>query len=514
MLIVSGVGMSWAGEPVTRSDRSFRNDRAQGSAVYGLAVWSDGRIWAGGDFTRLGGGSVTNLALLEADGSLVPGFVSALEPSFIINSVITEPDGGCLVAGDGPNNVPQPNAGRGEKVFFRVRPDRRIDPGFPGWTNSSATVAFRVVRLADGGSLLTSLILSETESSGGLVRRFSTAGEWDSSFASNLVLVGVAQDVSDSGGTLPDGGFPLIPPRVMDVLSLPDGDFLVGGFFGGVIDWVSHGLVKISSTGEVRRDWSSPLTNFSSVFRLIRQQDGSVLAGGRMMIGDSTNAVHFIRLRPDLSLDEEFRQPRIGSQTLYFDGVFSYDATSVLEISLLPDGRIIVGRVFDTVDGYWRRGICVFLADGTVDPSVETGRGAGILSNPIGLVTRLVPHGSGRVLASGTLRGFDFDERPLLMDLILGTDGPLARLSVLTGSSSPEIPASPLLWAFLPKGTTGYVQESTNLVDWRTVHEGRSPEIQLSLTNAVDNVSAVYTRIPNIQRAHPNVFYRLMTQPE
>ena len=233
-----------------------------------------------------------------------------------------------------------------------------------------------------------------------------------------------------------------------------------------------------------------------------------------MELGDSTNHVHLIRLRPDLSLDEEFHQPRMGMPPFYYDINHSYDPTAVLEISLLPDGRIVAGGVFNTVDGSWRRGICVFLANGNVDPRVETGRGAEFTSNPVGLVTKLVPHGSGRVLASGTLRGFDFDERPLLLDLILGTDGPLARLSLLRSSARPETPASPRLWAFLPKGTRGYVQESTNLLDWRTIHEGPSPELQLSLTNAVDMVSLVWTGISNLHRPHPNVFYRLMTEPE
>ena len=512
-LIVTAVGLD-AGEPVTRSDRSFRNERAEGNAAYALALRPDGRIWVGGDFTRLGGASVTNLALLEADGSLVLGFVSAVETNFVINSVIVEPDGGCLVAGSGPNNVPQPNGGRGEKTFFRVGPDGKIDPGFPGWTNSAGTAAFRVVRLADGRTLLTSVIASGSEfpdGSGGLVNRFSAVGEWDPTFASNLVLAAEFFDFFGTGETNP------APTRVLDVLPLPDGNFLVGGIFSGTTNWLSRGLLKLSPAGEVLRDWSSPLVELfggTSIYRLRRLEDGSILVGGAMSLENSSNRVLLLRLKPDLSVDENFHVVRF-EETPFWDNYRNVHWPSAYDVSSLPDGRIVLGGLFFKADGYWRRGLCVLLADGTVDPGVETGWGVGIDNsyNRLTPITGILPWKSGRVLAAGTHRGFDFDERPLLMDLILGTDGPLSRVTLYSSPSE----ASPQVWAFFPPSQVGHVQESTNLVDWRTIHTADASPIYLAVTNATDLPDPFPWSsggIPQVARPGTNVFYRLMTEPE
>jgi len=49
------------------------NPDANGN-VYGLAVQADGRILVGGSFTSVGGMERTNLARLNADGTLDTGF--------------------------------------------------------------------------------------------------------------------------------------------------------------------------------------------------------------------------------------------------------------------------------------------------------------------------------------------------------------------------------------------------------------------------------------------------------
>lgn len=387
MLIVSGVGMSWAGEPVTRSDRSFRNDRAQGAAVYGLAVRSDGRIWAGGDFTRLGGGSATNLALLETDGSLAPGFVSGLEAAFEINSVLTEPDGGCLVTGSS-SSPHAPPSDRGKRTFFRIGPDGRVDHGFPGWTNEWNVAGFRLVRLPDGGSLLAEAFLEWPVAFGGLLKRFSAAGEWDPTFAANLALTadnrfGPGEEVNQAPH-----------PRALDVLPLPDGDFLVGGSFSGVTNWPSRGLIKLSPTGEVRRDWASPLalsSQGSILFRLLDLEDGSILVAGSMALPGWTNRVHVMRLKPDLSIDEGFHLVRI-EQTPLVDNNGIVQHPTIHAMTTLADGRIVLGGLFFQVDGYLRRGLCVLRPDGTVDPAVETGWGVGIdYYNVLAPITSLLP---------------------------------------------------------------------------------------------------------------------------
>jgi hypothetical protein len=180
------VAIGVAGESVTRVDPSFRNDAAVGQAVLGIARRHDDRIWAGGMFSRLGGGPVTNLALLEGDGSLRPGFVSAIDPGFQINHLVTEPDGGCLVAGEPVASGTTVFSGRS---FFRVDPAGKVDEQFPGWNQSSNT-AVHLSRIAGDQVLLTTAARAayspEPIASRELIMKFSAKGIRDEDFAKEL----------------------------------------------------------------------------------------------------------------------------------------------------------------------------------------------------------------------------------------------------------------------------------------------------------------------------------------
>ncbi len=78
------------------TDGSF--NAANNGTVRAIALQVSGHIFAGGNFTAIGGGSRANLARLNADGSLDPSFTAA--PNGPVTALSIQPDGKLILGGE------------------------------------------------------------------------------------------------------------------------------------------------------------------------------------------------------------------------------------------------------------------------------------------------------------------------------------------------------------------------------------------------------------------------------
>lgn len=173
----------------------------------------------------------------------------------------------------------------------------------------------------------------------GLVR-FSPDGVWDASYLPDI-----------------DG--------IVTVMHLQaDGKWLVAGSFHSIDGHQTEDVARMNSDGSVDTSFSVGFSGSSFPGALGSTSDGKVLVGTNgnpddvKIDGEWVTLPHLIRLENDGSLDTTFWPS--------FEGPGAVDMNTIL---VTADDRIVVGGVFDQVNGESQRGLARLLPDGTLDPA-------------------------------------------------------------------------------------------------------------------------------------------------
>jgi len=350
-----------------------------------IAVQSDGRILIGGQFMAVNGRPRAGIARLQADGALDtsfdPGAALSEMPSnnIYISRIVLQPDGRVVVGGsfnrfngvarrgvvrlnpDGTVDESLPDVGGwpllaqadgkllvgGNASLRRLHPDGTEDTAFVVSSNAYGS-AYAASMQADGRILLVGAFSRR-------VARLMPDGSADVSFA--------ASELSFDSGPVNDICFPdpqgAGPSALVHALCLQsDGGILVGGVFRKYPSRDQWNLIRILPTGR----WD---TNFNqrggpnfAVRAIAVQLDGKILIGGCFTnLGYFPNQParqHLARLNPDGSVDPSFN-PGAGFRGTG-DGY-------VRALALLPDGRILIGGQFDTVDTVRRNNLARLTGD-------------------------------------------------------------------------------------------------------------------------------------------------------
>jgi uncharacterized delta-60 repeat protein len=126
------------------------------------------------------------------------------------------------------------------------------------------------------------------------------------------------------------------------------------------------------------------------------QEDGRILVAGAMVDSESIYHGMVVRLHPDGSRDESF-SATTGTNS------------SVRSIVLQPDGKVIIGGRFTSVNSVGRNGIARLLSDGSLDNSFNPGTGIGRW--PGESIDTVAVQADGKVLAGGNFSSFDGIQR-------------------------------------------------------------------------------------------------------
>jgi uncharacterized delta-60 repeat protein len=146
-----------------------------------------------------------------------------------------------------------------------------------------------------------------------------------------------------------------INSAVRAVIRQPDGKVLIGGDFTTVKGATRNRVARLNADGTTDHTFMSGLAGPSYIVEAMAlQPDGKVLIAGQFITVNGTSRNGIARLNPDGTLDTSFLNGLSG-------------ANDILAMALQPDGKILIGGYFTTVNGATRNRIARLNSDGTLD---------------------------------------------------------------------------------------------------------------------------------------------------
>jgi uncharacterized delta-60 repeat protein len=279
--------------------------------IYTLDVQTDGRILVGGMFTSVGGTFRTNIARLQADGSLDPSFNSGVGPFGLVRILAVQPDGRILIGGEF-TTVNNTNRNRIARLNADGSLDSSFDPG-TGADNIVRTVAL----LPTGQVLVGGLFNSFDGRPSKYLVRLNTDGSLDSAFPA---------------GAGPDNNVYFIAPQA-------EGTFLIGGDFTAVNGTNLNRVARLQADGSVDNSFMPAGGALGGpVYQIVSQDNGKIVIGGSFTNVNGVSLNRLARLQPDGSLDTGFN-PGAGASDM------------VLTVGIQGDGMLVAGGLFGGYDG-------------------------------------------------------------------------------------------------------------------------------------------------------------------
>ncbi len=374
----------WASaQPVVFLDRDYNPD-ITGGYILTTAWQADGKLLIGGNFTYVGNTSRSNLARLNADGSLDHSFAAATVVSGgDVTRILPLPNGDILIGGH--FNEVGPPALQVRQGLARLKPDGSLDTGYVPPAMSATNNGRRVeslLRLSSGKIMV-----------GGFFNDFGGAGR------NRLARL-------NADGTLDETFQPMVfgssGDSVLDMLQQADGKLIIAGNFLSVNGNVRRRLARLTDTGEV--DAGFHLGTDGQVMRVLMQPDGKlVLSGVFLAAGGSDHtgtAINIARFNTDLTLDTTFRGGANGT---------------VGWMEQQVDGKLLIGGYFSAVqDGPgWadRSRLARLMPDGSPDASF-------VPPTISGAVLTFTQQPDGRVIVAGGVASVDGETRNRVARLV------------------------------------------------------------------------------------------------
>lgn len=312
------------GSPVTRNHIARLNsdgtldtnfDPNANDTVRTIALQSDGKILAGGDFTAIGGQSRTRLARLGA----TIGAADSLNLSFSgnVRAIAVQTDGKILVGGEFTK------IGDETRNFIaRVDSNGSLDSFDP-----KANGVVRAIALQSDGKILVGGQFNGEVSIGGENRNY------------------IARLSSSTG--LADSFDPDATGQVLSIFVQSDGKILVGGSFHGTnsIGGEPRNYIARLDPDSAVADSFNPNAN-GDVTSITVQTDGKVVIGGFFFgpkaVGEENHS-YLARLNAAGTVDSSFAPNVRGA---------------VHSLAALANGKILVGGVFKKRDAESRNRLC------------------------------------------------------------------------------------------------------------------------------------------------------------
>jgi len=148
--------------------------------------------------------------------------------------------------------------------------------------------------------------------------------------------------------------------RVRTVAVQPDGKILIGGSFTAVDGVARNRIARLNADGSLDTSFDPGTGADIAVRTMVVQTDGKVLIGGDFTTVNGVARSHIARLNADGSVDTSFNPGTGASATVY-------------AVAVQPDGQVLIGGNFTTVNGVGRSRIARLNANGSLDTSFDPG---------------------------------------------------------------------------------------------------------------------------------------------
>lgn len=315
--------------PDGRRDTSFA-DRVLAFDIHALAL-IDGRLWVGGSGLLASGADRGDLLVLDTAGE--PLSTERALGFGDVHAIESDGEGGAWVGGAFFLDSEFAVLARLELAANGSFQRRPLQPEL------AFTTVFALQRLPDGRLLVGRQHPGPPEASA--LVRLDAQGRFDPSFRARL-----------------NGS-------VLDLRRTRTGDLLVGGSFTQVNGNPQTGYARLKADGSLSPD-NVALPISCCVRRVLERRDGEVLVAGSFG-ATSSGADRLLRV-PLL---------RLNGSVAPFARPSGPDVTDLME---LADGSVVVGGVFDTLDGIEQRNLGRVLADGTVDAELRVLSDTGVFT--------------------------------------------------------------------------------------------------------------------------------------
>jgi uncharacterized delta-60 repeat protein len=285
-----------------------------------------------------------------------------------ITHLAEQPDGKILITGQFVFDEDTYD-GNNRSSIARINPDGSRDKGFKDAPHSTVWYGTRLAIQSDGKILMSYITRS---SFGGVITprimRLNTDGTEDETFkARNL-------DFLKRYGH--DGTSASVHRNISDIVVLPDGKILLSGNFDTIGQTLYPYIVRLHPDGSVDNTFTfNSLVNFYSgrtfghVGAMI-PKDNKIMIGGLFVKenGDHDIGYSLARLDNNGKVDETVYDQYVQDPDCKNKDVFG----RISCMAILPDGKIIIGGAFSTVETSDKKFIARLQANGQLDPSFST----------------------------------------------------------------------------------------------------------------------------------------------
>ena len=328
--------------------------------VMSMVRQPDGKVLLGGHFVTINTTSRKGIARLNADGTLDTTFNPAITAEFV-NAVALAPDGKVLLGGGTTSPIARLNA------------DGSVDTTFNWPSKPEKTWIHAMAVQPDGKVLLGGNFSSISDTARTHIARLNTDGSLDMSFAPNL-----------SGGTS-DG--------IKTLAVQADGKLLLGGSITRINGTLLNNIARLNTDGTVDTTFNTGGGANIAVNTLVVQADGKALLGGQFTSVSGVARNRIARLNADGTLDDNLA---IGTGAM---------GGPVNALAQQPDRKVLIGGDFTTFNGTARNRIARLNADGALDTTFNPGTGAGATVNALALQP------DGKVLLGGDFTSINITPR-------------------------------------------------------------------------------------------------------
>ena len=221
---------------------------------------------------------------------------------------------------------------------------------------------------------------------------------------------------------------------VRSILLESDGKILIGGSFSSANGLDRHSIARLNSDGSVDTSFQRGMGGVldgngdeGTVLSVVRQADGHIIIGGSFASVNGTSRTNLARLNPDGSLDGSFQPETFGS-----DGPLPVVSAALLQ----PDGKLVIGGIFNTLNGTDHNSLARLNTDGSLDPGFLNGLAGPVETQTYTTVQTLALQPDGKLFVGGA---FDSVNGTARSDIArLNYDGTL-DVSFQNGMTGPGI---------------------------------------------------------------------------
>lgn len=367
-------------------DSGFSKSIGFNNVVLSLAFQPNGKIMVGGDFTHFDSIVVNKIVRLNQDGTLDSSFKNTASFDRWIYTIDIQTDGKILAGGNYTKNDTILS-----NRLVRFLENGKIDSSFNTGMGFDGAVS-SLILLENGDLVITGFFNSFEEREKGKIVRLDQNGLIDSTFASisgfnsgiwctsvlenDQILVGgnftyyKNTKLNRFARLTPDGevdatfktgnGF---NDGVTVIMVQKDRKILVGGFFTFYDGILRNRIVRLNRDGTIDQSFQyQGGFNDGRVHCISIQKDGKILIGGDFYQYNGVHRNNLVRLNTDGSLD------------LSFTHRFGFDKP-VRSIAIQKDGKILVGGDFVNFDGKMNKHLVRLNPDGTQDQTFNIGTG-------------------------------------------------------------------------------------------------------------------------------------------